>query len=58
MFPAVNMEGDPDVEEVLEALNAANNNRNNLTKSAKLFNSLVSECQVRVNSKINYRDDL
>ena len=53
------MEGDPDVEEVLEALNAANNNSsNNMTKSAKLFNSLVTECQVRVNSKIFDQDDL
>ena len=44
---------DPELEEVIEALNAANNNSNyGMTKNAKLFNSLVAECQVRVNSKI------
>ena len=45
---------DPELEEVIEALNAANNNNSssNMTKNAKLFNSLVAECQVRVNSKI------
>ena len=47
------MELDPELEEVIEALNAANNNSSsNMTKNAKLFNSLVAECQVRVNSKI------
>ena len=47
------MELGPELEEVIEALNAANNSNNNgMTKNAKLFNSLVAECQVRVNSKI------
>ena len=43
------MEGNPELEEVMEALNAANNSSSNknLTKNAKLFNSLVAECQVR-----------
>ena len=48
------MEGlDPELEEVMEALNAANNDSNptaTLTKNDKLFNSLVAECQVRVKS--------
>ena len=54
LLPAVKMEGlDPELEEVMEALNAANNDSNptaTLTKNDKLFNSLVAECQVRVKS--------
>ena len=59
-LPAVKMELDPELEEVIEALNAANNNSSsNMSKNAKLFNTLVAECQVRVYySKIANQDHL
>ena len=48
------------MDEIIEALNAANNNNNSsMTKNAKLFNSLVAECQVRISSSdslIIFRD--
>ena len=40
------MEGEAEWDAVAEALNAANSNPRPTTKNAKLFHSLVAECQV------------
>ena len=41
------MEGEAELDAVAEALNAASSNSMPATKNAKLFHSLVAECQVR-----------
>ena len=41
------MEGEVEWDAVAEALNAASSNPLPTTKNAKLFHSLVAECQVR-----------